>query len=71
MAANVREERKMEKQQQLNQACADASGNGVGWVGIINTNGTVTLRRYEEFANSKKLTFESLDAALARLKQES
>ena len=61
----------MEKQQQLNQACKDASGGGVSWLGVINKDGSVTLRRGEEFASAKDVTFESFEAALARLEQES
>ena len=55
------------KQEQLNEACKNASGAGVGWLGTVNKDNTVTLRREEIYSISKESNYTSLNAALMRL----
>ena len=57
------------QQQQLNTACRAASGDGVGFQGAVAADGTVAIRRDEEYAPSTDLRFESLDEAVDFLKQ--
>ena len=54
-------------QEKLNKACKDASGDGVGWIGVIEKDGSVTLRRDEEYAQSHESHYATLDTALAHL----
>jgi hypothetical protein len=44
--------KKENRQAELLQLCEDASGGGVAWVAQLNRDGTVSLRRDEEFAPS-------------------
>ena len=55
------------KQQTLNDACRAASRDGVGFVGVVNRSGSVTIRRDEEHAASSEHKFSSLADALAYL----
>ena len=65
-------------QEKLNKACKNASGDGVGWIGVIDEkDGSVTLRgvflikkRDEEYALSHDAHYATLDIALAYLAEE-
>ncbi|MGH9876035.1 MAG: hypothetical protein ACRD5H_00210 [Nitrososphaerales archaeon] len=59
-----------QKQAKLNDACKNASWGGVGWQGVVNKDGTVDLRREEEYANRHDSHYVSLEAALQRLVEE-
>lgn len=56
-------------QQTLNQLCKRASGNGVGFVAVLNHDGTVTIRRDEEYARSTRWTL-SAGRAITYLEKE-
>jgi len=47
----------------LKDLCAAASGGGVGFVAKINNDGSITIRRDEEFARSTERTMGEAEAA--------
>ena len=48
----------------LGELCTAASGEGVGFVAVINPDGTITIRRDEEHARSVERTLSEEDALI-------
>jgi hypothetical protein len=54
-------------QKELNEAAKSASGGGVGFVAAVRNDGSVVVRRDEEFANSTEIEFQDVHEALGFL----
>jgi len=60
--------KRLEANQKLAAACERATGGGVGYQHAIRKDGTVVIRRDEEYAVSHDTEFESVEDALEFLR---
>lgn len=57
-------------QEELNLAAKSASFDGVGFVAVICSDGSVSVRRDEIYAPSRKIKFTSVEKAIGFLRSE-
>lgn len=55
-------------QEEINLAAKSASGGGVGFIGVVQKDGSVVLRRDEIYAKSNEIKFASTEDALSFLR---